>query len=154
MRSLNEWILAWPRSREVWSIHVDELSEWRPSNMSYAAWAAELVGLWELAKQLLQGPGVVVAAISFEASERLETFQHLLEVPLDSFTPPSLYLLNEGLEFPAAGEQYYRVVARAEVSVAVPDQCAVIARSARSIQGMENSWEFDNTLYFASKFGE
>jgi hypothetical protein len=153
MRSLNEWVLSWPRSKEVWSVHVDELTEWRPASTSYAAWVKELVRLWELVKQLLQGPGVVVAAISFEASEELETFAQVLDVPLDSFTPPSLYLLNERLEFPAAGEQYYRVLTRAEFD-APPVDGTVIVRSARSLQAMANSWEFDNTLYIATDFGK
>lgn len=153
MRSLDEWIRSWPRSKEVWSIHVDELTDWQPTNTSHAAWVMELVKLWALARRLCQEPCVVIAALSFEASDRVRTFKNVLTVPLDVFTPPSLYLLNERLGFPAAGEQYYRILTKTEFEW-LPDGSTVIARSARSVQALANNWEFDNTLYVASKFGE
>lgn len=153
MQTLNEWVHSWPRAGEAWSVHVDDLLEWAPASTSYAAWVPELLRLWERARQLLQGSGVVVAVISFEPSQELERFAELHELPIDFFTPPSLYLLKEHLEFPAAGEQYYRVLTTAEFD-ALPGGGTAIARSARSAQALANSWEFDNTLYVATKFGE
>ncbi|RQP24787.1 hypothetical protein [Piscinibacter terrae] len=132
---------------------MDELTDWTPAGTSYADWLTELLRLWGRAKQLLQDSDAVVAVVSFEASAELQTFPELLDVPLDAFTPPSLYLLDECLTFPPAGEQYYRVLDKAEFD-ALPAGGTVIARSARSMQALANSWEFDNTLYIASRFAE
>jgi hypothetical protein len=153
MQSLNKWILSWPHSSELWTIHVDELSDWNPSETTYEAWITELVRLWALAMKLTKAPGVVIAALNFRASEHLELFSCLSSVPIDTMTPPSMYILDSSLEFPADGEQYYRVLTKTEFR-GLPKEATAVVRSARSLLAVANSWEFDNTLYIAAKFGE
>ena len=96
---------------------------------------------------------VVVAALSFEPSSELETIGNLADLTVDYFTPPSLYVLRQDLTFPAAGEEYYRVLKPIDINSTLP-KGVVIARSARSLQAPQNGWEFDNTIYVASGFGD
>lgn len=140
------------RSFETWSIHVDEIAQWRPQHDSFDSWFRQLCDIYRDACLAIAGSGAVAVALSLEASAELETFTKPTGLVVDFFTPPSLYVLRTELLFPSAGEEYYRVLKPDEVGGVEP-KGVVIGRSARSLQGLENGWEFDNTIYVASHFG-
>lgn len=136
---------------EIWSIHLDVVTEWCPRNESYSEWMQQSGDLYALACSYADPLDVVVVALSFESSTEIELFQNLKRLTVDFFTPPSLYLLRKSLLFPSCGEEYYRLLP-SNVLPVLGAQCVVVARSARSLQGLENGWEFDNTIYIASRF--
>jgi hypothetical protein len=138
---------------ETWSVHVDELTQWCPLSDSFEHWLEPLCLIYEEACALLVNDSVVVA-LTLNPTSQLDTFNSMSTLIVDFFTPPSLYVLKAGLSFPLSGEQYYRVVPHNEIAANAnmikAGRC--IVRSARSLQALERGWEFDNTLYIASKF--
>jgi hypothetical protein len=147
------WLNQWPRSSDIWTIHVDELQQWQPRNESYTEWMGQLLKLYEQACSSLLAADTVVLAMSLVVSEQLETFSNIHDLQVDFFTPPSLYLLNKGLEFPSSREQYFRLLVQDELGFPMQQGVAIV-RSARNILDKAESKEFDNTLYIVSRFDE
>lgn len=137
---------------EIWSIHVDEVVEWCPNSQSFNEWMQRCSDFYRLACSYADPSDVIVVALSFEPSLEIETFHRSENLLVDFFTPPSLYLLKKPLTFPSSGEEYYRLLEPSLIPASLPQGVAVVARSARSIQGLNNGWEFDNTIYIASRF--
>ncbi len=151
--SLRSCIAQRDRNIETWSTHVDEIAEWAPAHQSFDEWIGQLLNLYSVACEMAVSTEVVAVALSFEPSSELTTFRNLGDIVVDFFTPPSLYILKQDLTFPSAGEEYYRVLSPIEID-RVSIKGFVIARSARSLQGLQSGWEFDNTIYVASGFGK
>jgi hypothetical protein len=151
LHKLREHLDARDKTIPAWSIHVDEVSDWRPRSESFLDWLEQAL---EIYRSTLTNAGracEVVVALSLKPTTSLETFEKPISFELDFFTPPSIYVVQQGLEFPVAGEQYYRVLGADEFRV--PVSGVLVVRSARSLQAMQNGWEFDNVLYIASRFG-
>jgi hypothetical protein len=149
---LRSVIMQRDKSLDTWSIHVDEIKQWHPRYESFDSWFEELCDIYSEAKQIVTAPEIVVVALSFEPSVEIETFQSLQKLSIDYFTPPSLYLLKSDFAFPAAGEEYFRVLYSKEIGLSLLDS-TVIARSSRTLEGLQQGWEFDNTIYISSRFG-
>jgi hypothetical protein len=141
------------QSIETWSIHVDELAQWRPKKESLDAWLAQLQSIYNDALLVVADDAVVAVTLCLEPSTNIEMFKKPKSLTVDLLTPPSLYVLKPGLSFPSAGEEYYRVLNPSEFGCSI-SHGTMIGRSARSVQELESAWEFDNTIYIASRFGD
>jgi hypothetical protein len=142
-------------SAKVWSIHVDQIEEWRPRRRSFKDWFNQLCAIFEQANAAVADSGVVAVTLNLAVSSELELFQYPTRVSVDFFTPPNLYVLQAGLEFPPGVEEYYRVLERDEIKYDVPNG-VVIARSSRSFSARRQEFDntiYDNTIYIASRFG-
>jgi hypothetical protein len=147
------WLSQWTRSSAIWTIHVDELQQWQPKSELYSEWMDQLLKLYDKACSMSHATDTVVVAVSLVVSEQLETFPKRNNLQIDFFTPPSLYLLNKALEFPASREQYFRLLNQGEFGLKIHQGVAIV-RSARNFLGIAGSREFDNTLYIVSRFDE
>ena len=93
---------------ENWSIHVDEISQWHPRNESFDEWFKQLCLIYKEACLIVGESGVVIATLTLKASNTLKIFENLSALEVDFFTPPSIYVLKNTLEFPCAGESAQR----------------------------------------------
>ncbi len=141
------------RLQDLWTIHVDELEDWKPQQASFDSWFDMLSRLYDETRHLVGDSAVVAAVFGFEVSQKLEQFERLTTLPVDFFTPPSLYILNTPLQFPSAREQYYRIINSRELQHDMKNKI-VLVRSARDFHGPKDLLEFDNAIYIASHFGD
>lgn len=148
---LHDCIRERDRSRDNWSIHVDEVAQWCPRGNTFEEWVAQLCQLYNDVCELVPSSEVVVATLTLESTQALETFKNPANLSVDALMPPSLYILNADLEFPAEAEQYYRIVGANEISASIK-KGVVIVRSARGFLEFQNDEEFDNTIYISSRF--
>lgn len=154
MRLLN-WIASATDSLPK-TVHLTELEDWRPSSSNLPETIAACMSLYSLIGR--EWAQCTTFTIPLTQSQRLECTFDLSELEVNEDEPPSVYLLDDSLEFPCSAEAYYRVIK----TIAAPnrtnrtnrtnDPLILIGRSSREYHELSENSRFHNCLYVTNRF--